>query len=1525
MKTRIIALFAGLLAVLPMTSARANTDTFYYAKATATVSSTGGGKVYASSKSVSSPDSMCTETTSTSDAGKSAANTKSVTLYRYAKADEGYEFKGWSTANDADISTISDTSTSVTVAPSATSEASANNYTYFAYFTKKQLTGFTVSFLPVDHAAQGSYTVDGATPPAQTATMTEAYTPKLVATPAANYAVKGWYTTTDGGATKEFFSTAASCTGNFLSSVSVGVEFVPVVPVATYAELEAGLSTGGAFSIASGVEITVPKDKTLTVKDGSLLVIEGMVNVIGSFANNGAVSGSGTIRKISWLVSQGDVIAPANAYTSYTKSSVGNYSETSVMYCKTTTTANTPSVTGVTGFAEKWGVLLNGTKVYEISKQNPKALSVSFDTSKAVNYISSINGNIDAISGYPVVYLVLLADLTDTYKHEGYKGVGQSGTIDCAGKKYTASGQIDNHFHPTLLNGSAEIGTGSYTQAGCAIFINCSSIKIISCKNAANYFCFFDCGTSSSFATVTISNYSGGTRSTKFYSGYYNYTFADTVLVYGGTFSKDPTAYLQNNASPNGLEVDKSVSGRYTVKDKKPPEYKLHSASDVSAKYETLQQAVAAVAASGAETFVLEGSVEVSGTVTIPEGKRITIDLGGFNMSGGTIENSGALRLEDNSNQEVKGLFTTPVVNKKGTVDITYGQYGGKFTLEGGTLTTHGGTFTSSFSYEENGGTVNLRGGTYNCAITVPEGHELVGSVLGETCKGVVICDNPLSSADVSYTVRGLDPVDHGLGISDFDLYSNLKHGKSGWMTRSDFAGREALWDRLAELKCTVEPVESKAFDATMAFDRPVKAGSVAGVASVAGRTETLPLEDDIAASEDYHVFIPLVTGAGYYAISYKNMFNGEENDRWAKLLCGLKNISLDNIGTTLTFKYQLRTQERGPGYTTQNPVYIYSFTTYASATYKFTGKGAIAGGTDYDSLEAALKAANYSGTMRLSKDCAEEIVIDRVCSFALDNNNFEFTGSIAPADGFEMKVADGVYTFTEAMPEGVAQIGGTVYATLAKAVAAAKAGDTIKLMMDDKTDITLPEGVALNTNGRRYSGTITTAEGFKAVHSDGVWSVESAYVAMNGGTGYGTLAEALAAEGAEIVITKACDESVTVGRACTVTVAEGVVFSGKINAADGFVIAKSGSVWTVSAAAAPIEVNVKVGETESKQAEVVVSSETVAKLAESEQKLTVANIKEVVEKAVELSASESEQTVKVAEETKEVPVKVTDGFAAVKVTDGKSSVVTELGATAQAKDQGTGVYQQTKVVEVEGEKIAVPDVTKPVVAVIKDQTTEETIILTVPGDTDKDGNPITVANVIASGMEANDQIKVYNFDGNYRWWEYNGSKWEARLPNKTDAEACQLTAGTAFWYTRAKGNANPIVVVAAYQEELKTNIDSPKEPDEPTVWNLVANANPVEAFDVDSIQCSEEGKSVENDKIIVPLKGLAQRTLTRKNGKWGYIGLERREIKPGKFVGVNKWFECGEEERKIEPGKGFWYLSNGGNPTLNWGKGTDK
>ena len=938
-------------------------------------------------------------------------------FYAFAQADTGYEFAGWSTSDGGTVSSTANPY-AVTVKCSSSTEGSPTTTTVWANFSKKLLAAFGITF---ETSAGGTYTVDGAAPADKTG-LTEATTVKLASSDPnfLNWLVNGSIVN---GNPYDLTCTAET---------TVSAEFLTADQVAeatTFDALTTALANDGKrkITVPAGADIVIAKGASVTVPSGKQLVVNGSLAVVGTLTNNGSIFGNGTIRKISWLVSQSDVIEPSNSYKSYTSFTMYS-SSFSAKYCKTTTTANTPSVTGVTGFAEKWGVLLNGTKAYDITKQNPKALSVTFDTSKAVNCISSINGNIDAISGYPVVYLVLLADFTDSYKHEGYKGVGQSGTIDCAGKKYTASGQIDNHFHPVLLNGSAVIGSGSYTQNANAAFINCTSINVNKCKGTCNMY-FFDCGTESSLASVTISNYdSGATWNTYFYSGYYNYTFAKTVYVYGGTFSKDPTSYLQNNATENGLEVDTSVSGRYTVKDKKPPEYKLHSASNASAKYETLQQAVAAVAANGSETFVLEGGVEILGTVTIPEGKRITIDLGGFNMSGGVIENSGALRLEDNSNQEVKGLFTTSVVNKKGTIDITYGQYGGKFTLEGGTLVTHGGTFTGTFSYEERGGTANLRGGTYSCAITVPAGHELVGGVLGETSRGVIICDNPLSSADVSYTVRGLDPVDHGLGISDFDLYSNYKHSKSGWMTRSDFAGREALWDRLAELKCTVEPVESKAFEATMSFDRPVKAGSVSGVASVAGRTETLPLEDDIAANEDYHVFIPMVLGAGYYAISYKNMFNGEENDRWAKLLCGLKNNSLDNIGATLTFKYQLRTQERAPGYTTQNPVYNYSFTTYASATYKFTGMGAIAGDADYATLAAAIDAVAVGGTVRLSKDCGENVTVGKSCR--IDANGFAFTGSVAAADGFAVSNdGNGNYVVSEVrkvevVTEGAAEQG---------------------------------------------------------------------------------------------------------------------------------------------------------------------------------------------------------------------------------------------------------------------------------------------------------------------------------------------------------------------------------------------------------------------------------------------------------------------------------------------------------------------
>ena len=59
---------------------------------------------------------------------------------------------------------------------------------------------------------------------------------------------------------------------------------------------------------------------------------------------------------------------------------------------------------------------------------------------------------------------------------------------------------------------------------------------------------------------------------------------------------------------------------------------------------------------------------------------------------------------------------------------------------------------------------------------------------------------------------------------------------------------------------------------------------------------------------------------------------------------------------------------------------------------------------------------------------------------------------------------------------ENVATIGETGYATLAEAAAAARSGDTIKLLGDVSESVEIPDGVTFNGNGKTVTGTISAA-----------------------------------------------------------------------------------------------------------------------------------------------------------------------------------------------------------------------------------------------------------------------------------------------------------------------------------------------------------------------------------------------------------------------------------------------------------------
>ena len=143
MKTRIIALFAGLLAVLPMTSvwAGGSTTTYYYGALKATVSSTGGGKVYAATSNSTPSSDKYVATNVQSAQNKSESQT--MTFYAFAQANEGYEFGGWATS-DGGAAASTDNPYAVSFDASSTTDGSPTVQTVYALFSKKQLAAFSV-------------------------------------------------------------------------------------------------------------------------------------------------------------------------------------------------------------------------------------------------------------------------------------------------------------------------------------------------------------------------------------------------------------------------------------------------------------------------------------------------------------------------------------------------------------------------------------------------------------------------------------------------------------------------------------------------------------------------------------------------------------------------------------------------------------------------------------------------------------------------------------------------------------------------------------------------------------------------------------------------------------------------------------------------------------------------------------------------------------------------------------------------------------------------------------------------------------------------------------------------------------------------------------------------------------------------------------------------------------------------------------------------------------------------------------
>lgn len=1009
---RRIALGVLLIAVAPFLSLRAN-DTYYAAlKAQVSSDSSGMGKVYAGTSETAGTYS---DTSSKSATQNTTTQNAEKTFYAFAQANEGYEFKGWSTTdNGTDLGSKSPLSTKVKC--SSTSSSSPTTTTLYATFAEKLLDAFSITF---QQGNGGSYTVNGAAPENLVGlTKVTAIEVKSMDDTFRRWVVNGEYVYDN--PYEATFTKDATISAEFLSSANLAT-------ITTYEELVSAVADENIvkITIPASSKVSIPAGASVTIASGRSLVVDGQLDLLGTLVANGVVSGNGKIFRVVYAISQGEVITPK----------VGDGTDCGTMvlksmlpkYRKTTVTAVASNVTGTPGCTVAYGVLFDGN-VTAISKKNPKALRVSFQTGTAVNHLSSIEGDVDELDGDDKTRFVLLADCTVTGPLDDSSRVTFSGIVDCAGKTVSCSASKGAAANALFVNGTVDYSFSNENQNSKATFINCPSVTLKKIKNKSPAYAFYDCGTADAPASIKFEYYGNTANDTNhraayFYSGYYNYTFNSTAdsgrcEVYGGSYkgtasSNSPQSFIPTEWTDR---IEAQWDGRtyWVVQSVKPKEY---VAKIGEVKYESLSDAFAGAAASG-DTIELLAGVDLSGK-TVTNTKSVSIDLAMHNISGGKIVNTGTLTLYDPLSTSTCTVGCD--IDNQGTLDLVFGTYTGTIDNKSGTLTVYQGNINGTVV--KSGGTVALRGGVYTQDV-----HPLVTTNLDlrilQSSGKYHVCAWPNWTLPETTIFSKAGYTATPYGTTDFKILG--KYVNDNKNARTDYL--DADWKRLAELLTFYELAKGDMIDPTLQFDRPVEKNSLSmAVKSSAALTVTAPAYE-VDAGAQYRALSDYLISHNYYSKTYSAIIS--ENIPTVGVAVSDETNDHRNYGTVCTVSIDTcKSEKASDGHKVTNTVYVVSevkrFTIGANGN-KAMMRPETGAATFYADLSTAVANAATDGkTILLAADDDESVTVSKPCT--IDVNGFAFSGTIEAGAGYRLVVDDtkpGVYV-VEAVPRPSITVGG--------------------------------------------------------------------------------------------------------------------------------------------------------------------------------------------------------------------------------------------------------------------------------------------------------------------------------------------------------------------------------------------------------------------------------------------------------------------------------------------------------------------
>ena len=530
------------------------------------------------------------------------------------------------------------------------------------------------------------------------------------------------------------------------------------------------------------------------------------------------------------------------------------------------------------------------------------------------------------------------------------------------------------------------------------------------------------------------------------------------VEVAGGTFNFEvPEDYLAD-----GFELSLGADGSYTVVDTKETVATI-TRGENTYWYESLDAAFAA--AQNGDTVTL--LADVTESVTIAEGKTVTLDLNGRTIANtqeqgqyATITNHGTLIIDGSNGGAVKATSAAKMSYKNEDDYIPYAVYNyGTLTAKNATITAEAtASGTSTEDPDRPTGSVYIRAyGIYNDAGSATlENCTVSASSASTSSYAVYNTKGALSITDGAFTAGKAD-----LTTSGTPLYSE-NSGSSVTVNGGTFTANGkspyGIYVKFAE--------KAEITGATVTSSKVgIYFYNLAGTAKLSDSTVTV----NATTSKSYNVHV-IGCGLEMDSVQIKTTASGS-NYAYGVYTSSLKSLTIKGNSSIEV------TAENGP-----------------LLPLSITGTGAEANLEQCSIPNGAIEV--YSGvTVNISGGEFGDVELDvRNGAFRITGGTFKSVPDLTMlADNYAIYKEDGKYVVKEDNGDATlskndaAMIGDTGYSSLSAAIGAAQEGQTVILLKSVEEDVTVSSGtVTLDLNGNTLTGNISVSGGSLSVVGSG-------------------------------------------------------------------------------------------------------------------------------------------------------------------------------------------------------------------------------------------------------------------------------------------------------------------------------------------------------------------------------------------------------------------------------------------------------